>query len=85
MRSYSSQDPGVLGALFCSVMNFRERGPPLERSRKVMKNEYKIDYVSIPDEGDMGLQSFGNNRGGLERGLKSARAGPEQIAQILLF
>ena len=66
-------------------MNFQERGPPLERSRKVMKNEYKIDYVSIPDEGDMSLQSFGNNRGGLERGLRSARAGPVQNAQILFL
>ena len=61
-------------------MNFRERGPPLERSRKVMKNEYKLDYVSIPDEGDMGLKSFGNNRGELEWGQKGARAGPEQTA-----
>ena len=66
-------------------MNFRERGPPLERSQKIMKNEYNIGYISIPDEGDMSLQSFGNNRGRLERGLRSARAGPVQNAQILLF
>ena len=45
-----------------------------------MKNEYKIDYVSIPDEGDMGLKSFGNNRGELEWGQKGARAGPEQTS-----
>ena len=41
-------------------MNFRERGPPLERSQKIMENEYNIDYISMPDEGDTGLQSFQN-------------------------
>ena len=50
-----------------------------------MKNEYNIGYISMPDEGDTGLQSFQNNREALERGLRSARAGTEQIAKKLVF
>ena len=40
-----------------------------------MKNEYKIDYVSIHEDGDLTQRSFGNKGGALERGSRRARAG----------
>ena len=50
-----------------------------------MKNEYKIDYVSMREDRDLGLQSFRNLRGALERGLRAARAGSVQFANFGLF
>ena len=50
-----------------------------------MKNEHKIDYVSMHEDRDLGLQSFGNLRGALERGLRAARAGLQQFASFQLF
>ena len=50
-----------------------------------MKNEHKIDYVSMNEDRDLDLQSFGNLRGPLERGLRAARAGSVQFAQFQLF
>ena len=40
-----------------------------------MKNEHKIDYVSIHEDRVKVKQSFGNIGGVLERGSRPARAG----------
>ena len=50
-----------------------------------MKNEYKIDYVSMHEDQDLGLRSFGFLIVALERGLRSARAGPLQFDSFQLF
>ena len=50
-----------------------------------MKNEYKIDYVSMHEDRVLGLQSFGFKLVALERGLRSARAGPLQFDSFQLF
>ena len=52
-------------------MNFQEWGPPLERSQKVMENEYNIGYISMPEEGDTVLQNFQNNGVRVDRWLGS--------------
>ena len=50
-----------------------------------MKNEHKIDYVSMHEDRDLGLQSFGNIKGALERGSRPARAGSQQFASFGCF
>ena len=66
-------------------MNFRDWGPPLERSRKVIKNEYKIDHVSMHEDRDLIQRSFQNIEVALEQGPMSARAGPASREQFFLF
>ena len=47
-----------------------------------MKNEYKIDRVSMHEDRGMVKQKFKNIIGALERGLMAARAAPVQIASF---
>ena len=41
-----------------------------------MKNEHKIDYVSIHEDGDMTQRSFGEKGRALERGFGARSSGP---------
>ena len=45
-----------------------------------MKNEYKIDRVWMHEDRDLGLQSFGNLIGALERAYSSLG-----IFEVLIF
>ena len=40
-----------------------------------MKNEYKIDHVSMHGDRDLDLQNFGKKIGALERGLRPLERG----------
>ena len=66
-------------------MNFRERGPQLERSRKIMENEYNIGYISMPDEGDTGLQSFLNIGVRVDRSLRRVDRSCYRLAYLCCF
>ena len=50
-----------------------------------MKNEHKIDYVSIHEDREKVKQSFENIGGALERGSRPARAGSQQFASFGCF
>ena len=69
-RALNKNGPRKLkGAPFWSGNGFREWIPPLERWWKVMKNEYKIDPISMHEDRGMIKQNFGKSRGLLEWGL----------------
>ena len=50
-----------------------------------MKNEYKIDRVSMHEDRDLGQQSFRKQEGALERGSRPARAGLQQFVSFDCF
>ena len=72
-------------APFWSGIRIRAWIAPLERSRKIMKNEYNIGYISMPDEGDTGLQSFLNIGVRVDRSLRRVDRSCYRLAYFCCF
>ena len=50
-----------------------------------MKNEYKIDHVSMHEDRGLDQQSFGKRRGALERGLRPLERGPVSSSSVAFY